>query len=140
MIVLRAALDGRTVGMRLLFEDAPYAYDHLAAHSDEGYEVGASYALVAMALDHLRECGVRWLNLGGAPGAGSPSDGLAYYKRGWASSERTARLCGRILNRAAYSQLADRRRAAPAWFPQYRALERDLSHAPRGIADPGRSA
>jgi len=134
LIALRAARHGRTVAMTLWFEDAPNAHYHLAASSREGYEVGASYALVAAALEHLRERGVRWVNLGGVPAAGSRDDGLAYFKRGWASGERPARLCGRILNQTVYAQLASRGRgrgAYAAWFPAYRAIEPDSAGAPR---------
>lgn len=126
MIALRAVRHQRTVAMSLWLEDAPNAHYHLAASSPEGYDVGASYALVAVALEHLRERGVRRVNLGGVPGTASRNHGLAYFKRGWASGERPARLCGRILNPTVYAQLADHDRGAPAeWFPEYRAIERD---------------
>lgn len=125
LIVLRAERHGRTVGMTLWLEDGANAHYHLAASSAEGYEVGANYALVAAALEHLRRRGVRWVNLGGVPAAASRG-GLAYFKRGWANSERPARLCGRILDRTTYLQLAASGQP-PTWFPQYRATERDLA-------------
>jgi len=133
MTAFRAVRRGRTVAMSLWLEDASNAHYHLAASSREGYEVGASYALVAAALEHLRERGVRWVNLGGVPTAGSPDHGLAYFKRGWASGERPAPLCGRILNQTAYAELAGRgcdSGAASAWFPEYRAIERVPAAAP----------
>lgn len=131
LIVLRAVRGERTVAMTLWLEDAPNAHYHLAASSKEGYECGASYALVATALEHLRARGVRWVNLGGAP-AGARHDGLAYFKRGWADAERPARLCGRILDRDAYVRLTGRARGATAaWFPAYRANERLPAGGPR---------
>lgn len=131
LIVLRAVRHGRTVAMTLWLEDAPNAHYHLAASSSEGYEFGASYALVATALEHLRERGVRWVNLGGVP-VGARDDGLAYFKRGWADAERPAHLCGRILDRDAYAQLTGGARgAAAAWFPAYRASERLPAGGPR---------
>ena len=131
LIVLRAVRHGRTVAMALWLEDAPYAHYHLAASSREGYEVGASYALVATGLEQVRARGVRWVDLGGAP-VGARDDGLAYFKRGWADAERPAHLCGRILDRDAYAQLAGRaRRGAAAWFPAYRAAERLPAGGPR---------
>ncbi len=135
MIALRAVRHRRTVAMSLWFEDAPNAHYHLAASSPEGYDVGASYALVAVALEHLRERGVRWADLGGVPGGASRDHGLAYFKRGWASGERPARLCGRILNPTVYAQLPGRGRGAPAeWFPKYRAIERGGGPGPsRGL-------
>lgn len=137
LIALRAERHGRTVAMALWLEDAPNAHYHLAASSAEGYKVGASYALVAAALEHLRDRGVRWVNLGGVSGAASRDDGLAYFKRGWANGERPARLCGRILDRAGYAQLAGRG-PAPAWFPAYRATEGDLAGPPRASHRAGR--
>jgi hypothetical protein len=116
MIAIRAERGGDTVGMALWLEDAPKAYYHLAAYSAEGYEVSASYALFQLAFDHLRELGVRRVNLGG--GTGSQDDGLVRFKRGWATEERVAHLCGRVLDRPAYAGLT--RRGASDWFPAYR--------------------
>lgn len=130
LIAMRAEREGETVGMALWFEDAPNAYYHLGAYSPEGYEVSASYALFAAALDHLRDSDVRWVDLGGPAGAGSRDDGLVRFKRGWASEERTAYLCGRVLDRAAYARLAGRHPGGPPeWFPAYRAADRDLAGA-----------
>ena len=66
MVAVRAERDGETVGMALWLEDAPNAYYHLAAYSQAGYEVSASYALFAAAFERLRELGVRRVELGGA--------------------------------------------------------------------------
>ncbi|HEV2059708.1 MAG TPA: GNAT family N-acetyltransferase [Solirubrobacteraceae bacterium] len=129
LIALRAERHGRTVAMTLWLEDGPNAHYHLAASSAEGYAVGANYALVAAGLEHLRERGVRWVNLGGVPATAARGDGLAHFKRGWANDERLARLCGRILDRRTYAQLARRARGT-GWFPHYRAAERDLAPAP----------
>jgi len=132
LIALRANRHGRTVGMMLWFEDPPNAHYHLGAFSREGYEVSASYALFVVALEHLRGRRVRWVDLGGAPGTGS-EDGLMRFKRGWASGERIANLCGRVMSRNAYAALAGRGRGgATTWFPQYRAAERDLAGASWG--------
>ncbi len=125
LIALRAQRGGDTVGMALWLEDAPNAYYHLAAYSQEGYEVSASYALFAVALDRLRELGVRWVDLGGAAGAGCADDGLVRFKRGWSGEERTAYLCGRVVDRAAYSLLAEGH--TTGWFPAYRDDDRDMA-------------
>lgn len=127
MVALRAVRQGVTVGMTLWFEDAPHAYYHLGAYSAEGYEINASYALFSVALDHLRKRGVRWVDLGGAPGAGSGGDGLLRFKRGWANGDRVAHLCGRILDREAYERLTKAGSASTGWFPAYRATEKDLA-------------
>jgi CelD/BcsL family acetyltransferase involved in cellulose biosynthesis len=97
--------------MALWLEDAPNAYYHLAAYSPAGYEVSTSYALFVLAFERLRELGVRYVDLGGAE-----RDGLTRFKRGWATEERVAHLCGRVLDRAAYDRLAH----SSDWFPAYR--------------------
>jgi Acetyltransferase (GNAT) domain len=110
MVAVRGERDGETVGMALWLDDAPNAYYHLAAYSPAGYEVSASYALFAVAFEHLREREVHLVELGAG------SDGLLRFKRGWATGERVAHLCGRVLDRAAY----DRLDAGSDWFPAYR--------------------
>lgn len=95
------------------------AYYHLAASRPEGYRSQAMYGLVAMAMDHFRDCGI--LHLGGVAGAvDSSSDGLARFKRGFANDVRVARLCGASLNRERYGELT---KPAPdgSFFPAYRA-------------------
>jgi Acetyltransferase (GNAT) domain len=127
LVAVRAERDGDTVGMALWLVDAPNAHYHLAAYSPEGYEVSASYAIFDQALRHLRARGVRWVDLGGSPGTESDAPGLERFKRGWATHERVAHLCGRVLDRAAYDRLSRGRDAS--WFPAYRAAERDLGAA-----------
>jgi Acetyltransferase (GNAT) domain len=116
LVAVRAERDGATVGMALWLADGPTAHYHLAAYSPEGYEVSASYAIFDLAHQHLRGRGVRWVDLGGVPDGSA--EGLERFKRGWASGERTAYLCGRVLDRAAYERLAAGRDAD--WFPAYR--------------------
>ncbi|MDQ3849118.1 MAG: GNAT family N-acetyltransferase [Actinomycetota bacterium] len=133
VVAVRAERHGLTVGMTIWFEDAPNAYYHLGAYSREGYAVSASYALFAVALDHLRDRGVRRVDLGGGAGAGSAGDGLVRFKSGWANGQRIAHLCGRILNRPAYERLAERAGgSATSWFPAYRANDPDLAGGANG--------
>jgi hypothetical protein len=133
LVAVRAEREGVTVGMTLWFETAPNAYYHLGAYSREGYEVSASYALFSVVLDHLRDRGVRWADLGGGAGAGSGGNGLVRFKRGWANGNRIAYLCGRVLNRPAYERLAERAGGvAGGWFPAYRATDHDLAGLAEG--------
>jgi hypothetical protein len=118
LVAVRADRGGATVGIALWLEDAPNAWYHLAAYSAEGYEVSASYALFAVALDHLRDLGVGRVDLGGAAGTADADDGLTRFKRGWATYQRTAYLCGRVLDREAYDRLAGE--GVSDWFPAYR--------------------
>jgi hypothetical protein len=70
---------------------------------------------------------VRSVDLGASPGDGSSQDGLERFKRGWANDARSARLCGRVLDRRTYARLASGRRTE--WFPAYRVAERDMGGA-----------
>lgn len=110
---------GATVGMTLWYACDERAYYHLAACSPRGYELKAAFALFWRAWEELAAQGVRWVNLGAGAGITNDSqDGLSRFKRGWATTTRTAWLCGRILNPAAYRSLTN----APAsqYFPAYR--------------------
>lgn len=95
------------------------AYYHLAASRPEGYRSQAMYGLVAMAIDYFHDCGI--LHLGGVAGVSDfSSDGLAFFKRGFANDVRVARLCGAILNRERYAELTKSAHDV-SFFPAYRA-------------------
>jgi hypothetical protein len=122
MVMFRAAVERETAGMLLWYVMGEVAYYHLGAFSPEGYNRQASFALFQTAISYFSDLGLRWLNLGGGAGTQSDrEDGLTRFKRGWASETRTAYLCGRILNRAAYTTLVQQRNLSPtAYFPLYR--------------------
>jgi hypothetical protein len=121
MIALRAERRGRTVAANLFFVQGQTAYDHLTAVSPEGYECLASYALKWHALHYFRGK-VRWIDWGGGTGATvNPSDGLAWFKHGWAQTTRPAYFCGRILDEIKYRQIAQAKNLEQSrWFPAYR--------------------
>ncbi|MGY1670989.1 GNAT family N-acetyltransferase [Geodermatophilus sp. SYSU D00710] len=121
MIAVRAVRDGVTVSMALWLQAAQRAYYHLGASTSSGYEVGASYAVFAAALEHLAKRGIRHVDLGGSAGAGPHSDGLFRFKRGWANLEVPAYLCGRVLDPRRYLELSGAAHDAVGWFPAYRA-------------------
>jgi hypothetical protein len=120
IVMLRAVLEGKTVGAHLWFVQGEVAHSHLAAVNAVGYEVMASYALYQFALESFaRE--VRWLNLGAAAGLSEAQDGLTRFKRGWATDTRIAYLCGRIVNRVLYERLLIQKGARTSdYFPAYR--------------------
>lgn len=121
LVALRARRGGETVGVTLWYEQEDVAHYHLGAYADAGYEHRAAYALFAAALDHFRGR-VRWLALGAGAGVtGDEGDGLTRFKRGWSTGTRTAWLCGRVVDRAAYDALAARAGARGDFFPAYRA-------------------
>ena len=114
----------QVVGAHLWYVNGPVAYSHLAAASAEGLRYGASYALHAAALESFSG-EIEWADLGGAAGTKDhASDGLAWFKRGWATETRTAFLCGRVFDQERYQQLASVSGIAdPDYFPVYRAGE-----------------
>jgi hypothetical protein len=123
-VLLVARLDGRLVGADWYYVDGPVAYGHLAAFTPEGYRVNASYALQWRAIEILSELGVRWLDIGGAPGvAEQPDDGLRQFKKGWSTRTLPTYLATRALDRGRYDELSRGAGAANGYFPAYRAME-----------------
>ena len=122
---LRAVEGGVTVGATLWYVAGGVAYYHLGAYSARGYELAASFGLFDRGLERFATEGVAWASLGAGAGLdGAAEDGLTRFKRGWATTTRTAYLCGRILQRGAYHGLAAARsRPGALYFPAYRAGE-----------------
>jgi hypothetical protein len=122
MLALRAHRGGVTMGMTLWLIGGDTAYYHLGASTPAGYELSASYALFAVAFEHLRGLGVDRVDLGGSAGAQHSDDGLFRFKRGWANAEAPAYLGGRVVDRGAYAALSTAA-GTTTWFPAYRAPE-----------------
>jgi hypothetical protein len=123
LVAFVAEVGKRTVGVTLWMADGEYAYYHLAAYSDEGYSVGASFALFERALVHFYEQGVNAATLGSSSGVTpGQEDGLSRFKRGWSNSWRPVFLCGEILDSSTYLSLARRVpvRRGEGLFPAYR--------------------
>ena len=128
MLAVVARAGDAVVSMSLWLIDGATAHYHLGASEPRGYAAHASYGTFARAFEVLAERGVEWVDLGGAAGDGDlragrdagHDDGLARFKRGWATGERTAWLGGRILDRERYALLAKHHDDA-RYFPAYRA-------------------
>lgn len=124
--MFRASENASTVGMLLWYAQGDVAYYHLGAYSPRGYELRASYALFAAALQHFQELTtVRHASLGAGAGvAGSANDGLTRFKQGWATATRATYFCGRIFDRSRYDQLTLLSgTGGTTFFPAYRAGE-----------------
>lgn len=118
VFAVRAVRGSCTVGMQIWMLHGRVAYGHALALSDEGYRLGAGYALYRFALEQLA-ARVDFCDLGAVPGCDdAAAAGLAAFKAGWSNARRTAYLCGRISNPAAYARLAAG--AAGGYFPAYR--------------------
>jgi lipid II:glycine glycyltransferase (peptidoglycan interpeptide bridge formation enzyme) len=87
--------------------------------------VNASFALFWEALEHFAARGLKWLLLGAGSGSTARADdGLSRFKRGWATTTRTAYLCGAIFDPQTYAALAQARNIPETkYFPAYRAGE-----------------
>lgn len=120
-----ARREGESVGMVLFYGQDDVVYYHLAAYSDLGYDLRASFALFSRAIEHFADAGMKWLSLGAGAGLASDADdGLSRFKRGWATSTKPAYLCGRIFDREGYRRICEASgKAQTSYFPAYRAGE-----------------
>ena len=121
LVALRAMHHNRTVGAHLWMQHDGVAHSHLAAFSEQGYELMAGYALYAGAIQHFTGK-VRWLNLGAGAGLSAEGkDGLSEFKRGWSTTTRTAWFCGKVLQPERYAALTTARdKTDTTYFPAYR--------------------
>ncbi len=124
IIVYSALQAGVRVGMVLFYVMNNSVYYHLGAYLPAGYENKASFGIFRSALDDFKREGYHFLNFGGGAGLiEDEEDGLTRFKRGWANEQRTAYLCGAILNHNAYSDLTNALAggsATTSFFPAYR--------------------
>lgn len=86
-----------------------------------GYDLGSSYALRWIAIEHFaQEQKVRWLNFGGGVN-NDGTDGLSFFKKGWSSETRNSYFCSRIMNHEKYSEIVLAKAVADTdYFPAYR--------------------
>lgn len=122
LVMFRAIYREATVGMTLWYIQKEVGYYHLAASSDAGYELRASFALFWSAMEYFAAQGLLWLNLGAGAGIkDNGTDGLSRFKRGWSTGTRTAYFCGRILDPERYAEIVKAKGVTPTdYFPAYR--------------------
>ena len=134
LTMLRALYGNETVGMTLWYRQEDRAYYHLGAYNKNGYAHRASYAIFRTALDLFARSGLTALALGGSSGLEGETDGLSQFKRGWATSTRTAYLCGRICDHKRNAELLEKYRCeSSTFFPAYRAECREMAVASVGV-------
>jgi hypothetical protein len=118
-----ARLHDEIIGAEIWFVQEKIGYSHLMAISPLGYERKASYALVWVAIQHFSEY-LHWLDHGSGAGINRNEDGLALFKRGWATGTRPVYFCGRIFNKKRYEELAKVKGSMNSdYFPAYRSGE-----------------
>lgn len=110
------------VGMVLWLVAETTAYYHLAAYSEAGYNLKASFALFWHCLEAFAAEGIQWAALGGGAGTFAASEGLSRFKQGWSTETRPAYFCGRILDQERYAELSAKSgNQNSTYFPAYRA-------------------
>jgi len=117
----RVLFQNKIVGGNLFYIQDDIAYSHLSAFTPQGYDLGASYAVKWVAIQHLSEC-AKWLNLGGGTGkTHRKKSGLDLFKQGWSNQTAKSYFCGKILNPQIYEALTtNHEKVDPGWFPAYR--------------------
>jgi hypothetical protein len=121
LLMLKAEHRQEVVGIALWYVQGETAYYHLSACNDLGYTLGAAYALFWHAIEFLQASGATLLDLGSGAGLAEAADGLTRFKRGWATGDRPAVLCGRIFDRVRYEAItAAVGRTGSTYFPAYR--------------------
>ena len=113
-----AFIAGELVSAHLFVTHDGYAVSHLAASAVEGYQTGAAYAVNDLAVTALTDCDV--INFGGGAGLGEdPADGLVRFKKAFSNRTAPSWLCGKVLDRAGYQNLAAGY-GDNGFFPAYR--------------------
>jgi len=119
----REIATGELVGMEIWYLQNDVAYGHLAAFSERGYALRASYASKWQVLCYFSDK-ARYVNLGGKAGTDRKQetvDGLTRFKQGWSTGTLKAYFCGKILDPASYAQLVrDKGAEGVRFFPSYR--------------------
>lgn len=124
LVMFGATAGDEIVGLDLWFVQGDVAHGHLAAFSDLGYELRASYATKWTMLNYFWGR-VSWVNLLGSPGiSDGEMDGLAKFKSGWSTTTKAVYLCERILQPEVYETLsAERPTTIEGYLPAYRSGE-----------------
>jgi hypothetical protein len=102
----RAVHENSVVGALICYLDRGVVYAHLTSTTPLGQTLMAQYALLWNAIEYFRGR-AKWFELGGVPGSSDQDsgEGLAFFKRGWATVTCQAYFCGKILNRTRYGEL-----------------------------------
>ena len=127
LVIFRAIRNGRTIGMHLWYVQSGVAYSHLNAVDEEGYALGAAYALYWAAITEFKQhhAGeICWIDLGAGAGLEKTSrNGLSRFKHGWATGEKVKYFCGSVCNWANYQLLTGTDQINSGYFPLYRTGE-----------------
>lgn len=122
LVAAYAMHEGEMIGICLWMTEGGNAWYHLAAYSDTGYQLGASFAIFYSAIQFFQTQGIQTINLGGGAGVtGKREDGLTRFKRGWSNREEDAYFCSHVVDQALYKTLSARSKVNESeFFPAYR--------------------
>lgn len=109
------------LGADWYYQQGERVYAHLSSYSEEGYAIGASYGMLAAAIDYFKPR-ASVIDLGGVPRlTGSGTEGLQHFKSGWTKCTLSTYLCGIEGMPDEYRRLnGGRMPAASEFFPLYR--------------------
>lgn len=113
------------IGADIWLVDGAVGYAHLSAVSPKGYELRAPYALYWNALNHYAKS-LRWLSHGAGAGLDEADEGLAVFKKGWATGTKPVFFCGKILDKEKYAEVSASiaaKKTDKKYFPEYRVGE-----------------
>jgi len=123
MFEAREITTGDLVGMDMWYLQHDVAYGHLAAYSERGYALRASYASKWQVLSYFSGK-AEYVNLAGRAGSDGKDEsvnGLTRFKQGWSTGTLKTYFCGKILDPVAYAQLVrDKGAEGVRFFPSYR--------------------
>jgi len=144
-----------SVGLTAVAEDGPVAFAlvyvggddahlHTLATSRRGEELGARFALIGAAVEDMAGRGLRSLDLGTvSAGVDADTEGATAsvaFMDGWTELLRPSYLCGRVVDRLAYDELAASvGTTGSAVFPAYRDPAARLGAGATGEPDSGGS-
>jgi hypothetical protein len=115
--------NGKLIGAQLWVIMGNVAYCHLTALHPDGYKSRTSYFLRLEAMKYFVGK-VAWIDHGAGSGVTEKKDGLAQFKRGWASGTAPVYFCGKILDPQKYEEISRSRCvSASEYFPTYRTGE-----------------
>jgi hypothetical protein len=119
-IMIGAFHESELISAHLWFTHEHYAYSHLAASSEKGYELQAAYAVYDSSITHLKSLGIEVIDLGGGAGTNA-SAGLSFLKKGFSNDQTMCYVYGKVLDQKMYATLSAKH-APTTFFPAYRSV------------------
>lgn len=114
-------VNNNLIAMHLWYQYQDTLYSHLAASSDQGYQLRASYAIYDTLIREFPA--IRTIDFGsGAGNSHDPNNGLTRFKQGFANDSQQSYLCGKILDQPRYNELVNKTFSLSPqdYFPLYR--------------------